>query len=106
MALTHVSDADFGEEVLQAEGLTIVDFWAPWCGPCKMLSPIVEQLAEEYAGKAKICKLETDENQNVAVNFGIMSIPTLIFFKNGIEIYRHIGLIQKPKLAELIDANL
>ena len=106
MALKHVTDDDFGEEVLKAEGLTLVDFWAPWCGPCKMLGPIIEQVAEEYDGRVNVCKVDTDDNQNIAVQYGIMSIPTLIFFQNGSEIQRQIGLIPKQKLVQLIDANL
>ena len=89
-----------------AEGVTMVDFWAPWCGPCRMIAPIVEELAEDYDGKAKICKVNTDEEQDIAVKFGIRSIPTIMFFKNGEMVDQVVGAQSKQALAEKIDALL
>jgi thioredoxin 1 len=106
MALTHLSDQQFDGEVLGGQTLAMVDFWAPWCGPCKMQGPIVEELAGQYDGRAKICKMDTDQNQNTAVRYGIMSIPTLIFFKNGQEIARKVGLTPKEELSRMIDSYL
>jgi thioredoxin 1 len=106
MALTHLSDLQFDTEVLGEQKLTMVDFWAPWCGPCKMQGPIVEELADQYDGKAKICKMDTDQNQNTASKYDIMSIPTLIFFKDGREVARKIGLTPKAELSRMIDSYL
>lgn len=89
-----------------AEGVTVVDFWAPWCGPCRMVAPVIEELAGEYEGKAKITKVNTDENQDVAVKFGIRSIPTIMFFKDGEQKDMIIGAASKDAFAEKIDALL
>ncbi|MDR1205760.1 MAG: thioredoxin [Peptococcaceae bacterium] len=106
MALTHVSDQQFDGEVLSERQLAVVDFWAPWCGPCKMQGPIVEELAGQYDGRAKICKMDTDQNQDTAVKYDIMSIPTLIFFKDGKEVARKVGLTPKAELSRMIDSYL
>ena len=79
----EVTDASFGNEVEQAGGLTMVDFWATWCGPCRAVAPVVEQLAEQYAGKLRIAKLDTDANQRTAMRFNVRSIPSILFFKDG-----------------------
>ena len=96
-----VTDADFGAEIEQHEGLAVVDFWATWCGPCKMVAPIVEQLATEYAGKAKVTKLDVDSNQATAMKFKVRSIPTILFFKNGRLVDQVVGAVPKPRLEEV-----
>ena len=93
-------------EATTSEGVALVDFWAPWCGPCRMIAPVIEELADEYEGKAKICKVNTDEEQEIAVNFGIRSIPTLIFLKDGQVVDQIVGAQSKAVLAEKLDALL
>ena len=85
------------------KGLVLVDFWASWCGPCMMLGPVVEQLAEELDGKVTVCKVNVDEEQELAVKFGVMSIPTLVLFKDGAEVTRSVGVVPKAKLLEMIE---
>jgi thioredoxin 1 len=101
--VAEVSQATFEDEVVKSDLPTLVDFWAPWCGPCRMLSPTVEELAGEYTGKLKVVKVNTDQNNEVAGQFGIRGIPTLIFFKNGKEVDRLVGAQQKAVLAKKID---
>jgi thioredoxin 1 len=102
-SLTEVTDQSFDKEVAQASGKVLVDFWAPWCGPCRMQTPILEKLAASGAVNAKIVKLNTDENPAVARKFGIVSIPTLILFENGAEKERYVGVqpeaVLKAKLS-------
>lgn len=88
------------------EGITVVDFWAPWCGPCRMVAPVIEELAGQYEGKAKVCKVNTDENQDIAVKFGIRSIPTIMFFKNGEQVDTIIGAAAKQAFEQKINALL
>ncbi len=102
----ELTDATFDEIVHNSEGPVLVDFWAPWCGPCKMIGPVVEELANEYAGKAKICKLNTDDARDSAVEFGISAIPTIILFKEGQVQKKWVGLTSKKDLAEAIDSLL
>ena len=90
-----LTDQNFAEEIENYNGLAIVDFWAVWCVPCRMVSPIVEQIAEEYKGQVKVGKLNVDENRGVAAKYGIMSIPTLLFFKNGEIVDQIIGAVPK-----------
>jgi len=93
-------------EATLAEGVSLVDFWAPWCGPCRMIAPVVEELADDYDGKAKICKVNTDEEQDIAVKFGIRSIPTIMFFKDGEMVDQVVGAQSKQALASTIDKHL
>ncbi|QOP46361.1 thioredoxin [Sulfurimonas paralvinellae] len=93
-------------EATLAEGVSLVDFWAPWCGPCRMIAPVIEELAEDYDGKAKICKVNTDEEQEIAVKFGIRSIPTVMFFKNGELVDQMVGAASKQAFADKLDALL
>jgi len=100
----ELTSSDF--EATLSEGISLVDFWAPWCGPCRMIAPVIEELADEYDGKAKICKVNTDEEQEIAVKFGIRSIPTIMFFKDGVMVDQVVGAQSKAALAEKIDAHL
>lgn len=102
----QLTDDTFKNEVMDAEGLVLVDFWAPWCGPCKMMEPIIEELGSSYRGRVKVCKLNVDENNRTAGDYGIMSIPTLILFQDGKEINRLVGFIPKAKIAKALDAAL
>ncbi len=101
----EVTDANFKD--LLAEGTPlVVDFWAPWCGPCKMMLPIVDELGQEYEGKVRIGKLNVDENPDTCEQFGIMSIPTMLFFRNGELVDRHVGASRKSDLQNLINTLL
>ena len=101
-----LTSESFKEKVTEAKGTVLVDFFATWCGPCKMIAPAVEQLAAEYEGKAAVYKLDVDEAQDVAMQYGIMSIPTLVFFKDGQEAERIRGALSKAELAEALERNL
>ncbi|HEX6202637.1 MAG TPA: thioredoxin [Thermoanaerobaculia bacterium] len=102
----EVSDAQFENEILQSDKPVLVDFWAPWCGPCRMVGPIVEELAGEYQDRLKVAKVNTDDNQGHAARLGIQGIPTLIFFKDGREVDRVVGALPKGALKQRIDAVL
>ncbi len=102
----EINDASFKAEVTDSPLPVLVDFWAPWCGPCKMIAPVLDELAQEYDGKAKIVKINIDDNQNTPAQFGVRSIPTLILFKNGNEVEKIIGAQGKDKLKALIDSAL
>ena len=101
-----VEDASFGEVVLQSKIPVLVDFWAPWCGPCRMVSPVVEELAEEYEGKVGFGKVNVDENPKTASQYGIMSIPTLILFKDGKPVSNVVGFRPKDELKKSLDTAL
>jgi thioredoxin 1 len=105
-SVIELNDATFDKTVHHSDVPVLVDFWAPWCGPCKMIAPIVEEIAEEYADRAKICKLNTDDARDSAMEFGISAIPTLILFKDGQVQKKWVGLTSKKNLAEAIDEFL
>lgn len=102
----HLTDANFETEVNNSTLPVLVDFWAPWCGPCRMLAPVLEQIAQRFAGKVVVGKVNVDENPGVTGKFGIQSIPTLIFFKTGKEIERLIGAMPEPALSAKVDELL
>jgi thioredoxin 1 len=106
MSIQHFSDGNFKKEVLESDLPVLVDFWANWCGPCKMIGPTVEELAKEYSGKMKIGKLDVDNNPQSATNYGVMSIPTLIFFKEGKVSDQITGALNKSALKQKIEENL
>ena len=105
-AIVHVTDANFADEVLAAQVPVLVDFWAAWCGPCKMIAPILDDLAEQFEGKIKIAKVDVDTNKETPSKFGIRGIPTLIIFKNGAAHATKVGALTKPQLIEFINAAL
>ncbi|MDD5281979.1 MAG: thioredoxin [Candidatus Omnitrophica bacterium] len=106
MSTLHFTDANFKKEVLESAQPTLVDFWASWCGPCKMIAPHIDELAKEYAGKMKIGKIDVDANPKVATEYGIMSIPTIVFFKNGKVLNQITGAVSKLDLKRNIEENL
>jgi thioredoxin 1 len=101
-----VTDSTFEDEVLNTDGAVLVDYWADWCGPCKMIAPILDELAEEYAGKLKIAKLNIDENPGTPPKFGIRGIPTLMLFKDGNVEATKVGAVSKSQLSAFVDSNL
>ncbi len=106
MAIVHLTDSNFKKEVLESDLPVLVDFWASWCGPCKMIAPLVEELAGEFDRKIKVGKVDVDENPNTAGQFGIMSIPTLMFFKNGKVMEQAVGALSKADIKKKIVANI
>ena len=102
--ILHLTDADFQKEVIDAEGVVLVDFWATWCGPCKMIAPILDEMADEYAGKVKICKMDVDANRETPMKFNVRGIPTLIIFKGGDVESMKVGAVSKAQLKEFIDS--
>jgi thioredoxin 1 len=104
--IIELTDADFDEVVHNSDVPVLVDFWAPWCGPCKMMAPILKEIADEYAGKAKICKLDTDDARDSAMEFGINAIPTIILFEDGQVQKKWVGLTSKKVLAAAINELL
>lgn len=102
----EVTAATWETEVLNSNGLVMIDFWAVWCGPCRMIAPTVEELAKEYAGKVKVVKLNTDENPDIASRYKIMGIPTLMFFKAGQKVDQIVGAVAKSQLKSKLDALL
>ena len=105
MAL-ELTDSNFQSEINDYEGVAVVDFWAIWCGPCKMISPIIEELAEKYEGKVKVGKLDVDHNDETAFKYSIRSIPTVLFFKNGEVVDRHVGTAPKSMFFDKVEALL
>ena len=104
--IKYVSDASFDADVLKSSTPVLLDFWAEWCGPCKMIAPSLEALATEYAGKVTIAKMNVDENQGVPAQFGIRGIPTLILFKDGKQVDTKVGAVSKAQLQQFIDASV
>ena len=102
----YVTDGNFEAEVLQSQAPVLVDYWAEWCGPCKMIAPILDEVAKEYAGKLKVAKLNIDENQETPAKFGIRGIPTLMLFKGGNVEATKVGALSKSQLTAFIDSNL
>ncbi|MBU0569447.1 thioredoxin [Patescibacteria group bacterium] len=106
MAVADIADKDFEEKVLKADMPVLIDFWAPWCGPCKMAEPMLEELSEEYENRVVIVKINIDENQEFSEKYSVMSIPTTILFKDGEEIGRQVGLAGKEAFEKLIKEGL
>ena len=104
--IIYVTDATFDNEALKSDAPVLVDFWAEWCGPCKMIAPILDEIAEEYAGRVKVAKLNIDENPATPSQYGIRGIPTLMLFKNGNVEATKVGAVSKSQLTAFIDSNL
>jgi thioredoxin 1 len=104
--VTHVTDADFDKEVLKSTEPVLVDFWATWCGPCRMMAPVLDETSEEFAGKVKVMKIDVDENPKTAGAYGIMSIPTMIVFKDGKPLGKIVGYVPKPQLKKAVEGAI
>ncbi len=105
MSTLHFTDLNFKKEVLESDLPVLVDFWATWCGPCKLIAPLIDELAKEYAGKMKIGKVDVDKNSKIPTEYGIMSIPTIVFFKNGKVMNQLVGAASKAELKRKIEEN-
>ena len=103
---TEVNEATFSQSVLKAVKPVLVDFWAPWCGPCRMVAPVIDELSDEYSGKVEFVKVNVDDNQKIAQQYGVMSIPTLILFKDGAPVTNVVGFRPKPELKKTLDEVL
>lgn len=103
---TQVTDTTFKQEVIESETPVLVDFWAPWCGPCRMVAPVVDEIAEQFSGQVKVVKVNTDENPSVASQYGIRSIPTLMIFKGGQRVDMVVGAVPKTTLANTLEKYL
>ncbi|MGI9342841.1 MAG: thioredoxin [Gammaproteobacteria bacterium] len=106
MSIINITNENFESEVLKAEQPVLVDFWAEWCGPCKVIAPILDQVADEYKGRLSLVKLDVEENQNIAMQYGVRSIPTLMLFKGGVVEAQHVGMLSKEQLGQLLDEKL
>ncbi len=104
--INQVTDASFEQEVLQSQTPVLVDYWAEWCGPCKMIAPILDEVARDYGGKLKIVKMDTDKNTDVPVKYGVRGIPTLMLFKNGNLEATRVGALSKSQLTAFLDSNI
>lgn len=105
-SIVHVTDATFDDEVLKADLPVLVDFWAAWCGPCKMIAPILDEISQEFAGRLKVCKMDVDANTQTPGKFGIRGIPTLILFKNGAAEATKVGALSKTQLHQFINGAI
>ncbi len=104
--IKYVSDATFEQDVVKADGAVLIDYWAEWCGPCKMIAPVLEEISKEYDGRLQIAKMNVDENQETPAKFGIRGIPTLMLFKNGAVVATKVGALSKSQLTAFLDSNL
>ena len=104
--IKHVSDSSFDTDVLQSDKPVLVDFWAEWCGPCKMIAPVLEEVAVSHAGRVKIAKVDVDDNREIAAKYGIRGIPTLMIFKNGELAAQKVGALSKAQLTAFVDSNV
>lgn len=104
--VSEVTTSTWDDEVIKSQGLVMIDFWAAWCGPCRMISPTVEELSKEYSGKIKVLKLNTDENSDIASRYQVMGIPTIMFFKDGIKLDQIVGVVPKQFLKSKIESFL
>jgi len=105
-SVMEINDSNFDQEVMKSDKLTLVDFWAPWCGPCKMIAPVMDELSKDYDGKVKFTKLNVDDNPSTASSFGIRGIPTIVFVKNGEVVDQVVGAVPKSELEKAINASL
>lgn len=105
-SVLHITDSDFNEVVLKAGGPVLVDYWAEWCGPCKMIAPVLDEIAKDYEGKLTVAKLNIDDNPNTPSHYGVRGIPTLMLFKNGEVEATKVGALTKSQLAAFIDSNI
>jgi thioredoxin 1 len=106
MSIVHITEDNFDSEVLKSATPVLVDFWAEWCGPCKMIAPVLDQIATEYKGKLRIAKVDVDSNQATAMRYGVRSIPTLMLFKNGVVEAQQVGMLSKDNLKKILDTKL
>ena len=104
--IKHVTDDSFGDDVLQSDKPVLVDYWAEWCGPCKMIAPILDEVSRDYDGRVQVAKLNVDDNQEVAAKYGIRGIPTLMLFKNGEVVATKVGALSKSQLTQFLDSHL
>jgi len=106
MSIVNITNDNFESEVLQSEQPVLIDFWAEWCGPCKMIAPILDQIADEYKGRLQIVKLDVEESQAIAMQYGVRGIPTLMLFKGGVVEAQHVGMLSKEQLVRILDEKL